>query len=591
MKLASLFLALCSISALSALPGVPTLRWANHKYSLVELNDGAVSYKDLIKSVHKEVSVAFEWDVWYGDKGERVELLFDGETVKSGDAESQRIEFKVGRGLKTKAAVKLCDSSGCSKSSEVDVVVADTDGSHLAPIEYVWGENNVPHTKSTDHVVGAYFVEWGVYDRKFPADLIPIPNLTHLLYGFIPMCGGDGINDSLKEVPGSFEALQKSCAGRENFKVTIHDIWGALQKPQKGVTAWDEPYKGNFGQLMAIKHHNPELTILPSIGGWTLSDPFFKLGSTETRALFVASVKEFLQTWKFFDGVDVDWEFPGGKGANPNLGDASVDGKTYVQLLKELREMLDELSRENDGRRYQLTSAISAGYDKIDVVNYDEAQKYLDYLFVMSYDFKGGWSNTNLGYQTPLYAPSWNRAENYTADFAIKRLLDQGVGSSKLVVGVAMYGRGWKNVHDYNDNNPFTGVADGKVQGTWEDGVVDYKDLLKRYDQASFYYDAVAEAPYVFDKNSGDLITFDDARSTEAKGQYVVKHKLGGLFAWEIDADNGDLLNAMNEGLGNKEEASVFHGTQQCPMLHTANYFKYLCPFKSAIKYGLDFAC
>ena len=30
------------------------------------------------------------------------------------------------------------------------------------------------------------------------------------------------------------------------------------------------------------------------------------------------------------------------------------------------------------------------------------------------------------------------------------------------------------------------------------------------------------------------------------------EHNLGGLFAWEIDADNGDILNAMHEGLAGK---------------------------------------
>jgi chitinase len=33
----------------------------------------------------------------------------------------------------------------------------------------------------------------------------------------------------------------------------------------------------------------------------------------------------------------------------------------------------------------------------------------------------------------------------------------------------------------------------------------------------------------------------------------VLANQLGGLFAWEIDADNGDILNAMHEGLGHGE--------------------------------------
>ncbi|MGS3629404.1 PKD domain-containing protein [Enterobacter hormaechei] len=58
-----------------------------------------------------------------------------------------------------------------------------------------------------------------------------------------------------------------------------------------------------------------------------------------------------------------------------------------------------------------------------------------------------------------------------------------------------------------------------------------------------------AEAPYVFNKTTGDLITYEEARSTTAKGKYVLANKLGGLFAWSIDSDTGDILNAMNESL------------------------------------------
>lgn len=57
----------------------------------------------------------------------------------------------------------------------------------------------------------------------------------------------------------------------------------------------------------------------------------------------------------------------------------------------------------------------------------------------------------------------------------------------------------------------------------------------------------------MFKASSGDLISFDNDRSVKAKGQYVLANQLGGLFAWEIDADNGDILNAMHEGLGHGE--------------------------------------
>lgn len=54
--------------------------------------------------------------------------------------------------------------------------------------------------------------------------------------------------------------------------------------------------------------------------------------------------------------------------------------------MHDLRTMLNELSAQT-GRTYELTSAIGAGHDKIEDVDYTAAQQYLDHIFLMSYDF------------------------------------------------------------------------------------------------------------------------------------------------------------------------------------------------------------
>lgn len=542
-----------SASAFAAAPGKPTIGWGETKFAIIEVDQAATAYNQLV-TVKDAADVSVSWNLWSGNLGDKAQVLLDGNVVWEGPSTaSGAATFKVNKGGRYQMQVQLCNTDGCTKSDAKAILVADTDGSHLAPLNAPLQENNRPYANKSGKVVGAYFVEWGVYGRKFPVDKMPAQNLTHILYGFTPICGGDGINDSLKEIEGSFQALQRACAGRADFKVAMHDPWAAIQMPQAGVSDFSDPYKGNFGQLMALKQANPDLKILPSVGGWTLSDPFFFFGDKAKRDVFVASVKEFLQTWKFFDGVDIDWEFPGGNGANPSLGNAN-DGETYVTLMRELRAMLDELSAET-GRTYELTSAISAGDDKIAKVDYQAAQQYMDYIFLMSYDFNGGWTNTELGHQTNLYEASWDPNTRYTTDNGVKSLLAQGVTPGKIVVGAAMYGRGWTGVSNYTSNNPFTGTATGKVKGTWEDGVVDYRQIANEYmgNGWTYSYDEVAEAPSVFKASTGDLITFDDPRSVKAKGQYVLANQLGGLFAWEIDADNGDILNAMHEGLGHGE--------------------------------------
>lgn len=247
-----------------AIPGVPAIDWADRNYAIVNVNPEATAYETLV-TVNQHVDVPVVWNVWTGDVGDMAYVLFNDKQVWKGDAKIKQATVRIDRGGLYNMQIKLCNADGCSVSKSVLVKVADTDGKHLAPLDYVWLENNQANRR-LDKTIAAYFVEWGVYGRHFSVDKIPLPNLSHLLYGFIPICGGHGINDALKTIPGSFEALQKSCKNRADFKITIHDPWAAVHKPQKGVFAWNEPYKGNFGQLMAAKLANPYLKILPSIG-------------------------------------------------------------------------------------------------------------------------------------------------------------------------------------------------------------------------------------------------------------------------------------------------------------------------------------
>ncbi|MBY6191880.1 chitinase [Microbulbifer agarilyticus] len=523
-------------------------------FAIIEVDEAATAYEQLV-TINDYAEVPVAWSKWSGDPATTAQYLLNGQvvleqSVSGGDTQTGTATLQVAEGGQYSLQVALCNDDGCATSAATDIVVADTDGSHLDPITVTAGENNQPYTNSTNSVVGTYFVEWGVYGRKFSVDMMPSYNLTHLIYGFIPICGGDGINDSLKEIEGSFQALQRSCSGREDFKVSLHDPFAALQKSQADQT-FSDPYKGNFGQLMALKQAYPDLKILPSIGGWTLSDPFYFFNDAAKRKTFVDSVEEFIRTWKFFDGVDIDWEYPGGQGANPTLGDPAIDGETYRLLMRDLRAMLDNLEQET-GRTYELTSAIGAGYDKVEDVDYLAVQQYMDYFFVMTYDFYGGWSNEVLGHQTALYAPTWRSDDAYNTHNGIQNLLGLGVDPGKLVVGAAMYGRGWTGVSGWNGNDHMTGTATGMVNGTWEDGVVDYRDIVSRIATGEWeeYYDTTAEAPYIFKPSTGDLITYDNHRSVMAKGAYVQSNNLAGLFSWEIDADNGDIMNAMHESLG-----------------------------------------
>ncbi|MDE1222137.1 glycosyl hydrolase family 18 protein [Vibrio aestuarianus] len=579
---ASIALALSGAAiAAPATPSVDVYGSNNLQFSKIELAmETTAGYNQMVK-YHDQATITVKFNQWSGTTGDTYKIYFDGLEVATGPISGSQTtaSFDYAHGGLYQMEIEACDATGCSKSSPVEITIADTDGSHMKPLAMNVDSNNKTYNTDKNTVVGTYFVEWGIYGREFTVDNIPADNLTHILYGFIPICGP---NESVKSVGGnSYNALMTACNGVNDYEVVIHDPWAAFQKsfPQAG-HQYSSPIKGNYAMLMALKQRNPDLKIIPSIGGWTLSDPFFDFTSKTNRDTFVASVKKFLTTWKFYDGVDIDWEYPGGGGQASNLGDPVNDGPAYIALMRELRAMLDELQAET-GRSYELTSAIGVGHDKIEDVNYGEAIQYMDYIFAMTYDFYGGWNNV-LGHQTALYCGSFMRPGQcdgtgtdeagkaylgpaYTSDNGIQLLLAQGVPANKLVLGAAMYGRGWEGVTQASmsdPTDPMTGVANGKLkgstaQGVWEDGVIDYKGIKSfmlgpnhtGINGFEYGYDEQAEAPWVWNRTTGQLITFDDDRSVKAKGAYVRSLGLAGLFSWEIDADNGDILNAMHEGL------------------------------------------
>ncbi|MEP6467714.1 MAG: glycosyl hydrolase family 18 protein, partial [Parafilimonas sp.] len=62
--------------------------------------------------------------------------------------------------------------------------------------------------------------------------------------------------------------------------------------------------------LVTLKHRNPSLKIILSIGGWGGCAPCSETFSTdEGRKTFASSVKHLSEYFKT-DGIDIDWEYP-----------------------------------------------------------------------------------------------------------------------------------------------------------------------------------------------------------------------------------------------------------------------------------------
>jgi hypothetical protein len=154
-----------------------------------------------------------------------------------------------------------------------------------------------------DRVLAAYFPEWVIYGRNFQVADVPAEKLTHLSYSFLDL-KSDG-NVALFD---SYAAVEKRFPAGETVSGEA-DLWYyAPGDPRATQTVW-----GNFNQLAQLKEKYPHLRVSIAVGGWTLSDLFSTVCSTATgRETFAASLLKFLETYRMFDGIDFDWEYPGG---------------------------------------------------------------------------------------------------------------------------------------------------------------------------------------------------------------------------------------------------------------------------------------
>ncbi|NED01013.1 chitinase, partial [Streptomyces sp. SID6648] len=81
---------------------------------------------------------------------------------------------------------------------------------------------------------------------------------------------------------------------------------------------------------------------------------------------------------------------------------------------------------------------------KIDAADYAGAAQYVDWYNPMTYDFFGAWDATGpTAPHSPLASYSGIPKEDFHTSATIAKLKGLGVPSSKLLLGLGFYGRGW----------------------------------------------------------------------------------------------------------------------------------------------------
>lgn len=355
-------------------------------------------------------------------------------------------------------------------------------------------------TQNDGYRAVAYFVNWAIYGRKHRPQDIPVHNLTHILYAFANV-------------------------RPETGEVYLSDTWADREIHFDG-DKWNEPGNNLYGclnQLYLLKQKNRALKVLLSIGGWTYSANFSSPASIEAgRKKFADSALEILMNYGF-DGLDIDWEYPS----------SPTEAQNYVQLLKTCRETLDSYSHKFlEEHHFALTVAAPAGPINYKKMNIKGMDRYLDFWNLMAYDYAGSWSQT-AAHQTNLYYSESNCAATpFSTDQAVSYYKDQGVASSKIVLGMPLYGRAFNNTE--GPGRRFDDVG----EGTWEKGVIDYKQLPLA--GAKEEYDEYSHASYSYDPSIKRMVSYDTVRMAKKKAIWIKQQNLGGGMWWETSSDGSN---------------------------------------------------
>ena len=389
----------------------------------------------------------------------------------------------------------------------------------------LFGGKPLEFERSGGKIVGVYTPNW---QPTALVDALHGDSVTHVIYAFLHLCG-----------PGQLPEDAPKCVGKSDFQLATSTV--------------DDRFDAAFARLKA---RAPHVKVVASVGGWGGSDPLFHVADDAVpRAVFAKSAADFLRSHPAFDGIDIDWEHPTNNGAanGVQLG-SPADGQGYADLMAALRSALDTLTAEN-GHKYLVTAAINTDRALVGKVNYRDAAKSLDYIFMMTYDFYGGWTPATGNHSAPR-ASGPDTQDGL--DVAVKTMTAAGVPAGKLVAGVAMYGRGFTGVASPAPGKGFSGAPH---KGTYPapEGASDYRELAARYIDRNgrglhgyqTIYDPQTQAWNLYNARNALFMGYDDPRAVIAKGVFARQAGLAGVFAWELSQDNGDILNAMNFGVGN----------------------------------------
>lgn len=271
--------------------------------------------------------------------------------------------------------------------------------------------------------------------------------------------------------------------------------------------------------------HARGVKVMLSVGGWDDSENFPAIASTESlRTAFAHACVGAVQEYKF-DGIDIDWEFPGfveHRGTPADMHNCTL-------LFRTVRDSLNACSRAV-GRSLLLTAALPAGKAMAQNFEMQELTDLLDFINLMTYDFTGAWDPLSY-YNSPLYAPAGaDSARSVAGAFALYHRT-YGVPAEKINLGIPFYGKAFASCSGPNRPHKGADTVHFPVHGAVFSAIVRLMPHFVRH------WDEQAQVPYLTSDAWNTMVSYDDEQSVAAKAQYVIDNGARGVMIWELTDD------------------------------------------------------
>lgn len=147
-----------------------------------------------------------------------------------------------------------------------------------------------------------------------------------------------------------------------------------------------------YKQVTDLKKRDKNLKVFIAIGGWSYNDrgptreTFSNLAADPAKQkVFFKSLVSFMNTYNF-DGVDIDWEYPGAK----DRGGRGADFENMPVFIGNMRKALQSSGTGRTG----VTMALPVAYWYLRHFDIKKVEPHVDFFNMMSYDLHGSWDKT-----------------------------------------------------------------------------------------------------------------------------------------------------------------------------------------------------